>query len=223
MQFPRLYRVGAFLLAFSCLPSLGKAAFISNTGVFLTDDQVFQLQFTVGSTSDIAIQSLEYGGGTNANSVVISSGGFATDVAVFSATGPQTLIDQDDTGGSAPGACSPRNIDGTTGLCLDGYLLIHNMLPGTYIVTLTEQGNPAQGPTLGDGFAQAGNGNFTGGPFIDPFGNQRNANWALDISGNGLVVSTTPEPGTMLTALLVIPALFFAARRRFRAPQNSHN
>ncbi len=179
--------LAGFVLACSGLQGSAIASTISNSGTFLTDDQMFQLNFTLASASTVTIQSFGYGGGVNGLGTVIPQGGFATDVAIFSATGSKLLIDEDTTGGTAPGACSPRAINSTTGLCLDGFLSLPNLAAGNYIVTLTEQGNPANGPGFGDGFAQSGSGNFTGGPFTDPFGNRMNGKWALDVTAKGLV------------------------------------
>jgi hypothetical protein len=207
--------LAGLVLACSGLQGLATASVISNTGTFLTDDQIFQFQFTLSSTSTVTIQSFGYGGGTNGAGTVIPQGGFATNVAVFFAGGTQDLIDQD-SGGSIP-TCGPRNINTTANQCFDGFLSLAPLAPGNYILTLTEQGNPANGATLGDGFPETGAGNFTGGPFIDEFGNQMNGNWAVDVSADGLVVSTVPEPATVFTGLLLIPGVFFAARRRIRS------
>jgi hypothetical protein len=196
------------------LTGLATASTISNTGTFSTDDQVWQLTFTLSSAATVTIESFAYGGGTNGAGAVIPQGGFASDVAVFSALGSQNLIDQDSTGGTAPSACGPRSINTNTALCLDGFLSLPSLAAGNYILTLTEQGNPANGPTLADGFAQAGGGNFTGGPFIDPFGNQMNGHWAVDVSASSLVTNTVPEPATALLTLLFVPGLAIVARRR---------
>lgn len=203
-------------LALACwaLPGLATASTISQAGLFLTDDQTLQFQFSLATASTVTIQSFAYGGGVNGLGATIPQGGFATDIALFAATGMQNLLDEDSYGGTAPSSCGPRHIDSHTGLCLDAYLQVANLAAGSYIFTLTEQGNPANGPTLGDGFAEMGMGNFTGGPFIDPFGNQRNGNFAVDLSAAGLVVSSVPEPSTAALTLLFISAIAIAARRR---------
>jgi hypothetical protein len=206
------------VLACSSLQGLATASTISSTGKFQSDDQMFQLNFTLSSMSTLTVESFGYGGGTNGAGMVIPQGGFATDVAVFSATGSQNLLAQDSLGGTAPSACGPRHINSNTGFCLDGFLSIPNLAAGTYILTLTEQGNPANGNTFADGFAQTGGGNFTGGPFLDPLdGSQLTGNWAVDVSATGLVVSTTPEPATVLLSLLSVPGLALVARRRRRS------
>jgi hypothetical protein len=211
----KLFQIAGFALVSFGLPGYAAAASISNTGTFSTDDQIFQLTFTLSAMSTVTIQSFGYGGGINGAGTIIPQGGFATDVAVFMASGPQNLIAEDSVGGTAPSDCSPRNINSVTGFCLDGFLSLPNLAAGSYILTLTEQGNNANGPTLGDGFAEAGAGNFTGGPFLDPFGNQMNGDWAVDISGRDLVVnSSAPEPATVLLSLVLVPGLAVAVRRR---------
>jgi uncharacterized protein (TIGR03382 family) len=203
-------------LALMCcsLQGLATASSISNTGVFSTDDQVFQFTFTLSSASTVTVQSFGYGGGINGAGTVISQGGFGTNVALFSAIGSQGLIDQDSDGGSPPLGCGPRNINTVTGACQDGFFTTSLLGPGSYILTLTEAGNPAVGNTLGDGFQENGGGNFTGGPFLDPFGVQLNGSWAVDVSAAGLAVNTTPEPATALLTLLFVPGLAIVARRR---------
>jgi hypothetical protein len=207
-------QIAGLLLACSGLQGLASASVISSTGTFVSDDQVFQLTFTLSTASTVTIQSFGYGGGTNGAGMLIPRGGFATDVTVFFADGSQNLIDQDMFGGDP--ICGPRSVNIDTGHCLDGYLTLPNRPAGSYILTLTEQGNPANGPTFADGFPQTGN--FTPGPFIDQsFGNQMNGKWAVDVSATGLVVDTVPEPATALLTLLFIPGLAIAARRRRRS------
>jgi hypothetical protein len=208
--------LAGLVLACSSLQGLATASVISNTGTFVTDDQIFQLEFTLSSTSAVTIQSFGYGGGTNGAGIVIPQGGFATDLTLFFASGPQFFI-LDDSGGSLPGGCAPRNVNSSTNQCLDGYLSFPSLAAGSYILTLTETGNQANTPTLADGFAQAGAGNFTGGPFIDPFSNQMNGNWAVDVSSDALVGSNVPEPSTILLALLSLSGLAIVARRRCRS------
>jgi hypothetical protein len=199
------------VLACCGLPGLATAGTISSTGVFETDDQMWQLTFTLSSASTVTIQSWAYGGGTNGAGTVIPQGGFATNIALFDTLGLQNLIDQD----SAAGGCGPRNINSSTGNCLDGFFSTTILAAGDYLLVLTEAGNPAFGPTFADGFAETGAGDFTGGPFFDPFFNQMNGNWAVDVSADGLVVgSDAPEPATALMGLLIVPALAIVARRR---------
>src|SRR5581483_9667957 len=102
--------------------------------------------------------------------------------------------------------------------------------PGSYIVALTEFDNFSLG-NLSDGFAEAGNPNFTaasnfttGGPcpagmFRDISGTAgrcRDGNWSVDFVNVASVapVTATPEPGTV--ALLGAGLLAFASLRKPR-------
>jgi hypothetical protein len=208
-------QVVGLMAACCCLPGIAAAGTFSYSGVFDTDDQVWQVQFTVPFTTTVTLESFSYGGGTNGNGTTFDPGGFGPDLSLFYATGTQAFIVDDAIGGNIPDGCGPRSIDGAVNLCLDSYFT-QSLSAGSYIVTITQQGNNSNG-TLGDGFAQQGNGNFTGGPFIDAFGNQRNGNWAFDISGEGVSVgSPAPEPASILLTLLVIPGMVALGRRRRR-------
>jgi len=222
------------------LPAFAPAVFAESLqGTFLTDTDVQLFQFTVtGTTSVVTIQSWSYGGGTDANGDTISAGGFAPALSVFQGayTDP-TSIDLNAALFCGPGA----NFNSATGNCSDVYYPTSNAFPGgywapgTYTVALTEQGNQANGPTLGDGFAQTGPGNFT--CQLTPAGNQNpppgspapfplegafcdqspgfedTGYWQLDITGAATVSAIAPEPNTLF---LVLPCVLALALRRGR-------
>jgi len=170
---------------------------LSTTGTFAVDDAEQSFNFTLASAATVTMRTWSFGGGTNANGSVITTGGFAPVLSLFNASGSQPLL-AFDTGGTAPLACGPRNIDPVTGFCLDAYL--NDFLSaGSYILVLTQFDNTPNGPNLSDGFFEQGNGNFTGGPFFLNAGTgfQRTGDWAVDIT-------TAPEPST---AALLIPIL----------------
>jgi hypothetical protein len=54
-------------------------------------------------------------------------------------------------------------------------------------------------------------GNYTGGPFLDIFGDQRTGRWAFDVTGD--VAADVPEPGTWLLAAAGLAALKMVSRR----------
>jgi hypothetical protein len=101
------------------------------------------------------------------------------------------------------------------------------LTPGaSYVLVLSQSGNAAFGPTLGDGFASVGNPTFSSqfgcsnGMFCDVATNNRNGNWALDISGvtsatDTTAVTATPEPGSMLLLASGMLALILFARQAF--------
>ena len=132
-----------------------------------------------------------------------AGGGFDPYLSLFDGSGLQFLLDSNDDGG-----CGNVGADPNTHACLDSFLSIL-LAPGTYLVALTESGNAPLGPALSDGFLMDGAGDFTGGPFLDAQGNQRNGQWALQIDGAD--AASTPEPGTaalMFAGLVVSGRLF---------------
>ncbi len=170
---------------------------------------MFRVDFSLASTTDITLQTWSFGGGTNARGQVISAGGFALVISLFDSSGNLLALDD---GGVAPGACGPRKIDPATGFCLDAYF--NGVLPaGVYTAVLTEWDNTPNGPTLGDGFVEQGNGNFTGGPFLLNAGQgfQRTGDWALDVPGLAPLTSV-PEPSLMPLLPFLFPILGFAVR-----------
>lgn len=202
---------GGALLFASTVPM--SAASFSFTGSFSADDDLHLVNFSINAPGGAAltIRSFGYAGGLNSAGANIASGGFATNFTVFPIDG-SSIVGQDQTG-----SCLNTPADGSTGLCLDAFIAGF-YAPGDYFLALTQQGNFANGPTFADGFSQTGNPNFTGGPFLDPFFNQRNSAWALDIVGADLASSGSdiPEPGSAILVLSSSILLIFARRRRTR-------
>jgi len=166
------------------------AAVLTYSGMFDSDDGVAFFGFTMNSPGSVEIRTLS-----------AASGGFDPYLSLFDANGTQLLLDvnEDESG------CG----------CLDS--LITLITPGNYILALTQSGNFPVGPTLADGFSQQGNGNFTGGPFLDIFGDTRTGDWKVEINGpvsapNGQV----PEPATAALLAAGLSALALARKRRSR-------
>jgi hypothetical protein len=191
------------------------AANIVSTGSFLQDDNQKEFDFTLNTPATVIVQTWSFAGGTNANGQVIPAGGFAPVLTLFlDPTG--FLPPAVDTGGTAPSGCGPRIIDPVSGFCLDGYLN-ENLGPGSCALLLTEYDNLPLGNTPADGFSEAGNGNFTGGPFLlnaGP-GYQRTGNWAVDVII--APASSAPEPAT--GGLMWLSATVLAAARLLRKRQ----
>ena len=165
--------------------SAGPIQYLS--GQFVTDDDLVQLTLTVQDTSAVTARTLSFAGGVNFLGAVIPAGGFAPILSLFGPGADLPLIAIDRNGG--PGGCGTRANDPKTGFCWDG--LIQTVLSrGTYRLVLSQDDNAPLGPTFFDGFLRAGGGNFTGpefrggpGSFLLVNGDQRTANWAVEISG----------------------------------------
>src|SRR5262245_13702080 len=94
------------------------AGSVSFSGLFTKDDDVFQGQFNVGSSSAVTIHTTSY-----------AIGGFDTVVTVFASNGD--LVDFNDDGG-----CSLVTPD-TNGLCLDSYLQL-TLAGGLYYFVVSQ-------------------------------------------------------------------------------------
>ena len=182
--------------------SFASATSVSFTGTFTQDDQLQIFIFTA-PTASFSAETLSYAGGINAAGDIIAPGGFDPVLSLFDATGGLTasspLIAVNDDGAGVA-------TDPTTGNAFDSLLSISTLDPGqTYALVLSEYDNLAFGPTFGDGFSQVGNGNFTpaefgcsGIAFCDAGADQRNGNWALDITGVGSAAMPVPEPASLM-------------------------
>ncbi len=189
-----LLSAGVIALAVNMLAlSPARAGGVSYTGTFNFDNDVQLLPFTIATTSDVTIETWSYAGGTNYAGQVIPAGGFDPIVSLFDPSG--TLIGYNDDGAGVA-------TDPTTGNAYDSLLHMGGLAPGTYTVALTQFDNFANGPTLGDGFSEGSNTNFTlafappgaVGYFWDVTGNERTGNWAVDI----VTAISVPEPSSLL-------------------------
>lgn len=156
------------------------ASSISYPGTLSDANSVHLIMFTVGTVSNVTLQTYSYGGstsapgGTNAAGNAIVPGGFDPVIAAF---GPDNgFIDQND-----DGLCPIGAFDG--GNCFDSTLELVALLPGIYTVSLTVAGNYAAGAHLSDG--------FTGGG--DLFG--RTNSFAVDLTINP--IASVPEIGSL--------------------------
>lgn len=186
------------------------------SGQFVADDDLVQLTLSIQNTSVVTARTLSFAGGVDSLGAAIPAGGFAPILSLFGPGADLPLIAIDRNGGT--GACGTRGIDAQTGFCWDG--LIQTVLsPGTYRLVLSQDDNAPFGPTLFDGFLRAGTGNFTGpefrgspGSFILVNGDQRSANWMLEISGADQA-QLVDEPGTALLSLLAAGLIGIARLR----------
>lgn len=191
------------------------AIFASNfsfTGAFTADDQVQLFTFSVAAPTAVTVETLSYGGGSNAVGLAIAPGGFDPRFTWFASDGTQLGADNG-------GHCGLTNL--FLGACNDAYAEFPaGSLPaGSYFLALTQDGNDSNGD-LPTGFAETGNPNFTAtgacSRFCDSLsGAQLDGHWAVDILGADSATATAlPEPVTFGLAGAVLVAIGLARRRR---------
>jgi hypothetical protein len=220
-------RFGFLALSLCLLSSVAAAGNFSFTGTFVQDDDMQLFLFTAPSTN-VMLRTWGYAGGINANGVGILPGGFDPVLSVFDATGG--LLPTSPFVGSNNDGAGVATDPATLG-ALDSLLVLTALTPGnTYVLVLTQNDNASSGPTFGDGFSHAGQGNFTAGefacltaaPFCDPTGAQRDGHWAVDITGVGSAsvfptTTATPEPASTLLLMTGIASMALLRRRGKRA------
>jgi len=228
-----------FLLCFATVSTL--AGSISYTGTLTNPESYEELTFTVGgSPQTVDLQTWGFGGGTNANTQVISPGGFDPLLALFFGVGPgASLINgTSDISGNFPSfmGCGPAGtvaFSNGDSVCGD-ITMSFSLFPGTYTLILSDAGlipNAFSDPNpntaaLGEGFTD-----LTGGVFQTCDTNKNGMScitptnaWAFDITGtmlSGLSLQQhqVPEPGVLLQLALSLLLLlgfgqFQRAKRR---------
>jgi hypothetical protein len=211
-----------FGLLLPVCPSM--AATIDFTGTFTTDGQVNYYALTLGSTSDVTLETYSYGGSTATNPAT-PAGGFLPVISLFDASG--AFLGSSDTNGVCGAGQNP---DPTTGYCGDAFLMESGLAAGNYFAALSEFPNVPNTPNLSDGFLFAGMPAITGdvcgvsgGMFLDSLNfdqqggcAQRNGDFTLSLQGvtsasqSQGAPSSVPEPATLF---LTAPVLAWFVKR----------
>ncbi len=210
------------ILGFAAAP-VARADSFTFTGTFSQDDEIRLFGFTVVGTSasQVTIRTTSY-----------AQGGFDPYLALFQVTPPipidGLLLDAPGVGPipsdffDGPTLFSSLIIgenDDISATNLDAFLQL-SLDPGFYVFSVTQFDNFAIGPSLDDGFAREGTGNFRGG-FVDSFGVQRTGLFIVNIDGpNVRGAAPIPEPATML---LLSTGLAGVAARVRRSRRNRKN
>jgi hypothetical protein len=203
------------LLLLTMLAVSANAAFADGTSyvnALASPEDTFEVTLTLASSSDVTLQTYGFGGGTNQAGTLIAPGGTDPFVGLFLGTGDSatfingTSLDLSNYPSfvGCPPAGTVSNFGGTT--CGDVTMLFSSLVAGTYTVLLSDgQFIPNAafgGGTLGDGFFD-----FTGGQFCNlaDFTNgvetdcpNTSGAFALDVITGPSVVTTTPEPSSLL-------------------------
>jgi PEP-CTERM motif len=183
---------------------------LSSQGTFIADNDRPEFTFSLLTTSTLTFSTYSYNGGTNAQGMFISPGGFDPILTLFDADG---IFIREFVNPTGPGDISEM-------FMLD---------IGNYTLVITQFDNFAVG-NLADGFIYDGDPAFTsrfaaggGGahaPFVDVNGNQRNGNYAFDVTIQGGSPEPVPEPATLLLLATGIVGASSVALKRRKATKN---
>ncbi len=189
-----------------------RAGGTSYVNTLASPEDTFEVTLTLASSSDVTLQTYGFGGGTNQAGTLIAPGGTDPFVGLFLGTGDSatfingTSLDLSNYPSfvGCPPAGTVSNFGGTT--CGDVTMLFPSLATGSYTVLLSDgQFIPNAafgGGTLGDGFFD-----LTGGRFCNlaDFTNgvetdcpNTSGAYALDVLTGPSVVTTTPEPSSLL-------------------------
>ena len=188
------------------------------SGTFDATDS-FLLTLTLGTPSDVILQTYGFGGGVNAAGMKISAGGTDPFVGLFSGVGigavflnGTSLILANYTPGCPP-ADTVSDFGDTN--CGDVTLTFDDLAAGTYTVLLSD-GQYIPCAAVSTGCATLGDGafDFSGGVFCSAVDNTTGTScpnssgaWALDVTEKSV---PTPEPGSLAllgAALLAVAGL----------------
>jgi PEP-CTERM motif len=205
-----LTRKTALMLTFFsvlCLTSITAKAdtiVLSSQGTFNADNDRPQFTFSLLTASTLTFSTSSYNGGFNAQGAFIAPGGFDPILTLFDAGG--NFIRE------FVNPLGPGDI-----------LEMFTLDAGDYILVITQFDNFAPG-NLADGFIHDSDPAFTSrfvisgtgasAPFVDVNGNQRNGNYAFDVTAQGGPPQAIPEPATLLLLTTGMIGAGIMARKR---------
>ncbi len=174
----------------------------TNAGTLANQGQVIEASFSITAATNLIISTNSYGGGTNANGMTATAGGFMPSLVLYNSAGHYVAgeIFPSPTGRTDP----------ATGLNGDAYLTSMNLGAGNYIVALSDflVQQPVTATNLSDGFINYGGGTT----FSDVQGNLRTGSYSLNLTGPS--ASAVPEPATFWLMVPALGGIALAIRKR---------
>ncbi len=190
------------------IASSAAATTFSYTGTLDYDDSLGYTYFTVDSPSIVTLQTFSYAGGTQADGNVVAAGGFNPIISLFDPTDSLIAF-------NSFGTTPPVGVDPVTGYSFDASMELL-LDAGAYVAVVTQYDNYATGPSFWDGFERFGDHWFTSmfacsnGAFCDVGGDNRTAEWAMDIS----IIAAVPLPASLPLLMLGLGGLAVLRRRK---------
>jgi hypothetical protein len=176
----------------------------TDIGSLKSQADVLEEAFDLTSVSNFKAFTVSYGGGENLDHTSFGAGGFEPELVLYTGLG-KFIAGQDI---SSPIAAA----DPSTGLALDADLSVNALPAGSYILVLTDWLNQ-QAPSaqnLADGFSDLGSGGST---FVDAQLNQRNGNFAVNLSATPAAITAAPEPSSLSIMGLLLIAVSLVVKR----------
>ena len=199
---------------------LGSADALSYTGTFPSPEYSNAIVITLSATSNVTLQTYGFGGGTDAASIAIPSGGFDPFVGLFQGTGSTALFldgtsDTLSNYTSEPSACPPAGlvtIGSVTSQCGDVRLQFAGLAAGMYTVLLSDANFVPSAVYEASGYVGDGFSDLTGGVLQTCYdasdcNTNDTGNWALDITTTTGSTSPSPSPSVPEPASLLLAGL----------------
>ena len=179
------------------------AIVLSSQGTFNADNDCPQFTFSLLTASTLNFSTYSYNGGINAQGAFIAPGGFDPILTLFDASGNFIREFVNPVG--------PGDISELFTLDAGDYTLVFTQFDNFALGNLADGFIHDGDPTFTDRFVIAGSGAHA--PFVDVNGNQRNGNYAFDVTAKG-EPQAVPEPATLLLLATGMFGVSVVARKR---------
>ena len=223
---------GALFLSLSILTAVAKADTTTTyTGTLATEDSTVDIVLSLGSASNVTLQTYGFGGGTDSLGNVFAAGGVDPFLAIFNSAGNILTNGGNPYGTSAIQSnystfqgCPPANPVGGGVGCGDITMSIADLTAGTYTIVLSD-GQYFANAIFDDGNLSEGFTDFTGGTsnFCDTIGLTCTGGYALDVTTAPIGTTGVSEPATFPSLALGLLALAVVCSLRGQLLSSTRN